>query len=66
MSSNAKKVLDEDNPFYILVDLVKGKRKAAKYTQSEVAKLVPCLEKLRDRLEQLRQAGDQYKYYKHL
>ncbi len=66
MSANAKQVLDEDNPFYVIADWITGKRKVAKYTQSEVAKLVPCLEKLGARLEQLRQIGDHYKYYKHL
>ncbi len=66
MSSSAKKVLNEDNPFFILADWITGKRGKAKYTQSEVNKLVPCLEKLGTRLEQLRQVGDQYKYYRHL
>ncbi len=66
MSSSAKKVLDEDNPFFILADWITGKREKAKYAQSEVNKLVPCLEKLGTRLEQLRQVGDQYKYYRHL
>ncbi len=57
---------NEDSIFVSIVNYVFGETKRAKYQKAEVEKLVPCLVKLGTRLEQLRQAGDQYKYYKHL
>lgn len=68
MDSSAKKVFDENESsiFNRLGNWIMGNTKRANYTASEVKKLIPSLEKLGARLEELRLIGDKYKYFKHL
>ena len=68
MSDEAEDIFkeNEDSTFVSIVNYVLGETKRAKKQKAEVKKLYPCLVKLGTKLEQLRQAGDQYKYYKHL
>jgi len=68
VAKDAAKIFSENDEsiFKRLGNWWHDRTKIAKYNKSEVDKITPCLQKLGERLNELRRLGDEYKYYKHL